>query len=74
MNLKKQPADRPSCTYSFFLFSKLFDVVIPNEHEYDLLYADVCTHYGKYCDSEYNNPNKPEYECMLQYLNSIKAQ
>lgn len=72
--MTKTTREYPYCNYSFFLFSKLFDVIIPNEHEYDLLYADVCTHYGKYCDSEYNDPNQPEYGCMVEYLYSINPQ
>lgn len=72
--MTKTTHEPPFCTYSFFLFSKLYDVIIPNQHAYDLLYYDVCTEYGKYCDSEYDNPNKPEYECMVQYLHSIKPQ
>jgi hypothetical protein len=46
-------------------------VVIPNEIEYDLLYEVVCDEYGKYCDSKYNDPNNPEYECIVEYLYSI---
>jgi hypothetical protein len=63
--------NRPYCDYSFFLFSNLYNAVIPNEIEYDELYGIVCDEYGKYCDSKYNDPNQPEYECMLEYLYSI---
>jgi hypothetical protein len=69
--MTKTTRERPYCTYSFFLFSNLYNVVIPNEIEYDLLYEVVCDEYGKYCDSKYNDPNNPEYECIVEYLYSI---
>lgn len=64
--------DSPYCLYSFFLFSQLYNVVIKPDYEYDLLYGDVCREFGKYCNSEFNDDNEPEYECIVNYLNSIK--
>jgi hypothetical protein len=54
--------------YSLFLFSKLYDVVIGFNYEYDLMYADMQTLYKVFEDSGFNNPNLPEYECILEFL------
>jgi hypothetical protein len=55
--------------YSFFLFIKLYDAVYGvSEEEYDTLYGKVKSAYLDYDDSEFNDPNKPEYECMVNYL------
>lgn len=58
-------------TYSFFLFTKLYEVVngISND-PYDLQFDKVSEAYDKYSNSEYNNMYEPEYECMLAFLNS----
>ena len=64
--------ERVYCDYSFFLFTNLYNVVIKPTEEYDVLYHKVCDEYGKYCDSEYNDENKSEYECIENYLQSIK--
>lgn len=69
--MEKITYEFPYCTYSFFLFSKLYDVTFNPIYPYDYLYRDVGIEYGKYCDSEYNDPDKPEYECMENYLHSI---
>ena len=54
--------------YSFFLFSKLFDVYHETQMPYDLLFGEVCRMYEDYENSKYNKPNKGEYECMCDYL------
>lgn len=56
-------------TYSFFLFTKLYEEVngISNE-PYDILFDKVSEAYDKYSNSEYNNMYEPEYECMLNFL------
>ena len=58
-------------TYSFFLFTKLYEVVngISND-PYDLQFDKMSEAYGKYSNSEHDNLNEPEYECMLSFLNS----
>ncbi len=66
--------ERVYCDYSFFLFTNLYNVVVKSELEYDKLYQIVCDEYGKYCDSEYNDENENEYECILEYLYSITPQ
>jgi hypothetical protein len=61
-------------TYSFFLFTKLYDVVngISND-PYDLQFDNLSEAYDKYSNSEYNNLYEPEYECMLAFLESSKT-
>ena len=54
--------------YSFYLFSKLFDVYHPNETSYDELFGEVCTAYDLFIESALNDGNKPEYECMCNFL------
>lgn len=54
--------------YSQFLFSKLYDEVIGFDYEYDLMYADMQTLYKVFEDSGFNNPNQPEYECIVEFL------
>lgn len=72
--MTKTTREWPYCTYSFFLFTNLYNVVIKPTEEYDLLYEVICDEYGKYCDSEFNDENHPEYECILEYLYSINPQ
>lgn len=62
------------CTYSFFLFSKLHDLIVHSESEYDILYEEQCSEYNKFRESSYNNPDEPEYECIVEYLYSITPQ
>jgi len=58
-------------SYDFFLFSKLFDVVINTDIEYDLLYAIVLDWYNKFDDIEsYYDMNL--YDAILDYLNQNK--
>jgi hypothetical protein len=67
----KKTMESPFCTYSFFLFSKLYDIAFNPIVPYDYLYEDVCREYGKYCDSAYNDETIVEYECMVNYLQSL---
>lgn len=60
--------------YSFFLFSKLYSVIIEvDDYAYDILFEDILSCYDKYNASWYNDENKPEYECMVQYLQDNKV-
>lgn len=60
--------------YSFFLFTKLHDVIIGKSSEtYDIQYEGLYIEYNRYIASRYNDMNVGEYECMLDYLTSIKA-
>lgn len=54
--------------YSFFLFSKLFDVVISHDYEYDLMFNDISILYQIFLETEYNNPNEDEYSCIVKFL------
>jgi hypothetical protein len=55
--------------YQFFLFTQLFNVHIDiTDVPYDMLYSIVKDNFDKYLDSEFNDSNEPEYECMDWYL------
>jgi hypothetical protein len=54
--------------YSFYLFSKLFDQYHTIEAPYDRLFEEIQGAYMLFLESEFNDGNKPEYECMLDYL------
>ena len=55
--------------YSFFLFTKLYEAVNGiSDEPYDLLFAEIAQAYEQYETSEYNTSDKPEYECMLNFL------
>lgn len=59
--------------YSFFLFSKLYSIIIKvDDYAYDVLFEDILSWYDKYNKSWYNDENKPEYECMVAYLEDNK--
>lgn len=60
--------------YSFYLFTKLFNTVINIEYEYDLMFNDLSEWFNKYESSIYNDENKTEYECILDFLNNNKEQ
>lgn len=55
-------------SYSFYLFSKLFDAFYEINCPYDYLYGEVLRMYEDYEGSKYNDPYKGEYECMVNYL------
>lgn len=57
--------------YSFFLFSKLADVCINTNFEYDILYEYLTLLFEEYEDSEFNVSTLGEYECMLNFFNKI---
>lgn len=66
-------------TYSEFLFSQLFYGFIETNDteyeqlEYDIIFPIIVEHYKKYISSIYNDDNKGEYACMLDYIyNTIK--
>jgi len=60
--------------YSFFLFSKLHDVILGvSEEPYDLQYDDIVDMYDVYNASNDNDPNTNEYGCMVDHLLRIKS-
>ena len=54
--------------YSFYLFSKLFDVIAKENYEYDLMFEEVKALYDEYLSSAFNDSTQPEYECMERFL------
>jgi hypothetical protein len=54
--------------YRFFLFSKLFDVIISIEYEYDLMFEDLQILFEEYDTSSYNDSNESEYECIVKFF------
>lgn len=56
--------------YSQYLFScllKLFDSEF-EQMEYDIQYAITISEYEKFENSPYNDENRGEYECIVEYL------
>jgi hypothetical protein len=65
--------NKPS--YSFFLFSKLYSLIVKvDDYAYDVLYDDILSWYMIYDASTYNDGNKPEYECMIEYIQFHKKE
>lgn len=61
-------------TYSFFLFTKLYEVVNGiSDAPYDLLFDELREAYDRYYISAHNDKRKPEYECILSFLESYKS-
>jgi hypothetical protein len=59
--------------YSFFLFSQLYSVTHPNDPTpYDMLFGDLQKLHSDFEESLYNDPDKGEYECMVDFLNAYK--
>ena len=54
--------------YSFYLFTKLYDVIIGEEEEYDIMFENLMGLYEEYSGSEFNEPSLPEYDCMVKFL------
>jgi len=54
--------------YSFYLFSKLYDLHTEDDREYDVMFVDICVLYNKYLLSEFNNIKKPQYNCIVDFL------
>lgn len=59
--------------YSLFLFSKLYDVFVGVNYEYDLLFADLQLLYVEFEASKYNEPNAGEYECMVDFFQNNRT-
>jgi hypothetical protein len=68
-NMTNQPS------YSFFLFSKLYSLIVKvDDYAYDVLFEDILTWYIIYDASTFNDGNKPEYECMIDYIEVNKKE
>lgn len=59
-------------TYSFYLFCRLREVILPSELEYDLQFESDIELYNQYFVSQYNDENIGEYQCIVNYINSLK--
>jgi hypothetical protein len=60
-------------SYSFFLFSQLYSVTYPNDSTpYDMLFEELQELHSDFEESLYNDPDKGEYECMVDFLNAYK--
>jgi hypothetical protein len=59
-------------SYSFFLFSQLYNVIHPNETPYDILFEELLELHSDFEESLYNDPDKGEYECMVGFLEAYK--
>jgi len=56
--------------YNLYLFSclvKLYDKEF-NELEYDIQFNKLPTMYADFENSDFNNANKSEYDCIIDYL------
>lgn len=54
--------------YNFYLFTKLYDVIIGEESEYDLMFDHLVDLYQEYEISHFNDGRLPEYECIVNFL------
>jgi hypothetical protein len=59
-------------SYSFYLFTKLYDVIIGEEYEYDLMYENLIDLYHEYESSSFNDSSIDEYQCMVNFLHNNK--
>lgn len=59
-------------TYSFYLFCKLRDIMLPNELPYDITFDNDIELYNIFLNSKFNNENVGEYECIVNFLQNCK--
>lgn len=53
---------------SFYLFTKLYDSIIGNSYDYELMYKDLKNIYFLYNLSDYNNKNLSEFQSMSKFF------
>lgn len=58
--------------YHFYLFTKLYDVIIGTDIEYDLLFELLVELHEEYEMSHFNDGKLPEYDCIVNFLNHKK--
>ena len=61
--------------YQLYLFSQLFHATLKDYIEdvpYDLLFSIIVNTLEKFEESDYNDENQSEYNCMAKYL-SVNA-
>lgn len=62
-------------SYSFFLFSKLYSLIVKvDDYAYDVLFEDILSWYESYDKSQFNDGNKPEYECIVEFIEAHKEE
>lgn len=64
----------PADFYSFYLFSKLYDLYFTSLEEYDTCFDRELKLYYEFIASDYNKETEPEYECIEQFLQNLKYQ
>ncbi len=60
--------------YSFFLFSKLFDLIHPIDGDFQELFISLEAYHEQFQASEFNDLYKPEEECMLEFIRSLNIE
>jgi hypothetical protein len=61
--------------YQLYLFSQLFHETLKDcieDTPYDLLFSIIVNELEKFEESDYNDENQSEYDCMMDYL-SVNA-
>ena len=58
--------------YSFYLFTQLRTLIAGQGVVYDIQFGIDQNLFATYETSEYNIPNEPEYECMVNFLKAYK--
>ena len=59
--------------YQFLIFSQLFYIIMNDcveDAPYDLTHPIVSNELTKFLDSDFNDENKSEYDCMEDYINA----
>lgn len=56
--------------YTEFIFTQLFYTIIlvAEDIEYDLIFANILDEYDRYDKSPFNVDTKGEYQCIVEYL------
>lgn len=56
--------------YGFYLFSRLSVAMklVDKELEYDLAFETTLSFYKEFVDSEFNDLEYPEYDCIVEFI------
>ena len=75
--LTQMESNMNEANYSFFLFSKLWDIEYDQNGddgmEYDIAYPLVLADYKMFIDSDWNDDNRSEYECVVEFLEVLHS-
>lgn len=58
--------------YNKFLFAMLIKDMIASDLEYDMLYDIAIREYKYFEDSDFNDENISEYDCIVAYIKANK--